>query len=165
MCLWLFFFLCILLLVLVCIYLFPVTSLLSAFILYLFWLCFSKTIRLIHCFHPLKNPCKREESLLGILFSGSQTSFSRSLSYSLLFVISSYYHKQTSGKSNRKLDGWLISRWHFSCGFVLGGFFPDPMQRISCIVTLSDGRMGRLGGGSFMLGFGWGDRGWVSYFS
>ena len=23
----------------------------------------------------------------------------------------------------------------------------------------------RLGGGSFMLGFGWGGRGWVSYFS
>ena len=33
-----------------------------------------------------------------------------------------------------------------------------------CIVTSSDGRMGRLGGGSFMLEFRWGDRGWVSCF-
>ena len=33
-----------------------------------------------------------------------------------------------------------------------------------CIVTSSDGGMGKLGGASFMLGFGWGDRGWVSYF-
>ena len=33
-----------------------------------------------------------------------------------------------------------------------------------CIVTSSDGGMGRFGGGSFMLGFGWGDRGWVSCF-
>ena len=36
-----------------------------------------------------------------------------------------------------------------------------------CIVTLSDGEMGRLGGvggGSFMLEFGWRDRRWVSYF-
>ena len=33
-----------------------------------------------------------------------------------------------------------------------------------CAVTSIDGRMGRLGGGSFMLGFWWGDRGWVSYF-
>ena len=32
------------------------------------------------------------------------------------------------------------------------------------IVTSSDGRMGTLGGGSFMLEFGWGDRGWVSRF-
>ena len=33
-----------------------------------------------------------------------------------------------------------------------------------CIVTSSDGGMGRLGGGSFILGFGWGDRGWVYFF-
>ena len=33
-----------------------------------------------------------------------------------------------------------------------------------CIVTSSDGEMARVRGGSFMLGFGWGDRGWVSYF-
>ena len=35
-----------------------------------------------------------------------------------------------------------------------------------CIVTSSDGEggMGWLGNGSFMLGFGWWDRGWVSYF-
>ena len=33
-----------------------------------------------------------------------------------------------------------------------------------CIVTSSDGGMGRLGGGSYMLGFVWGHRGWVSYF-
>ena len=33
-----------------------------------------------------------------------------------------------------------------------------------CTVTSIDGRMGRLGGGSFMLGFGWRDRGWVSHF-
>ena len=39
------------------------------------------------------------------------------------------------------------------------------MPRISghCIVTLSDGGMGKLGGGSFMLGFEWGDTRWVSY--
>ena len=34
-----------------------------------------------------------------------------------------------------------------------------------CIVISSNGGMGRLGSGSFMLGCGWGDRGWVSYFS
>ena len=33
-----------------------------------------------------------------------------------------------------------------------------------CLATSSDGGMGRLGGGSFMLQFGWGGRGWVSYF-
>ena len=33
-----------------------------------------------------------------------------------------------------------------------------------CIVTSSAGAMGRFGGGSFMLGFGWGNKGWVSYF-
>ena len=38
-------------------------------------LCFSKTIRVIHCFYPLKNPCKREESLLDIFSLESQTSF------------------------------------------------------------------------------------------
>ena len=51
----------------VCIYVLPVTSLLSAFVLYLFWLCSNKTIKVIHCFYPLKNPCTREESLQGIL--------------------------------------------------------------------------------------------------
>ena len=33
-----------------------------------------------------------------------------------------------------------------------------------CFVTSSDGGMGRLWGGSFILGFGRGDLGWVSYF-
>ena len=47
----------------------------TAFMMYLVWLCFSKTIRVILCFYPLKNPCKREESLLGILSLESQTSF------------------------------------------------------------------------------------------
>ena len=32
-----------------------------------------------------------------------------------------------------------------------------------CIVTSSDGGMGRLGGGSCMVGFVWGYKGWVSY--
>ena len=32
------------------------------------------------------------------------------------------------------------------------------------IVTADDGEIGRLGGGSFMLGFDWGGKGWVSYF-
>ena len=67
--------LCIFLSVFVCIYVLPVASVLSAFVMYLVWLCFSKTIRVIHCFYPLKNPCKREESLLGILSLESQTSF------------------------------------------------------------------------------------------
>ena len=71
--------LCIFLLVFVCMYVFPVTSLLSAFVLYLFWLCFGETIRVIHCFYTLKNPCKREESLLSILSLESQTSFSCNL--------------------------------------------------------------------------------------
>ena len=51
-------------------------SVLSAFVMYLVWLCFSKTIRVIHCFYPLQNPCKREESLLDILSLESETSFS-----------------------------------------------------------------------------------------
>ena len=67
--------LCVFLLVFVCIYVLPVASVLSAFVMYLVWLCFSKTIRVIHCFYPLKNPCKWEESLLGILSLESQTSF------------------------------------------------------------------------------------------
>ena len=67
--------LCVFLLVFVCIYVLPVASVLSAFVMYLVWLCFSKTIRVIHCFYPLKNPCKREEGLLGILSLESQTSF------------------------------------------------------------------------------------------
>ena len=62
--------------VFVCIYVLPVASVLYAFVMYLVWLCFSKMIRVIHCFYPLKNPCKREESLLGILSLESQTSFS-----------------------------------------------------------------------------------------
>ena len=67
--------LCVFLLVFVCIYVLPVASVLSAFVMYLVWLCFSKTIRVIHCFYPLKNHCKREESLLGILSLESQTSY------------------------------------------------------------------------------------------
>ena len=63
------------LLVFVCIYVLPVASVLSAFVMYRVWLCFSKTIRVMHCFYPLKNPCKREESLPGILSLESQTSF------------------------------------------------------------------------------------------
>ena len=59
-----------------CIYVLTVASVLSAFLMYLVWLYFSKTIRVIHCFHPLKNPCKREDSLLGILLLESQISFS-----------------------------------------------------------------------------------------
>ena len=51
--------LCLFLLVFVCIYVLPVASVLSAFLMYLVWLCFSKTIR--HCFYPLKNPCKRKQ--------------------------------------------------------------------------------------------------------
>ena len=35
---------------------------------------------------------------------------------------------------------------------------------VNCTVTSSDGVIVRLGGGSFMLGFWWGTRGWVSYF-
>ena len=68
--------LCVFQLVFVCIYVLPATSLLFAFVLYLFWLCFSKMIRVIHYFYPLKNPWKREESLLGIFSLESQTSFS-----------------------------------------------------------------------------------------
>ena len=67
--------LCVFLLVFVCIYVLPVASVLSAFVMYLVWLCFSKMIRVIHCFYPLKNLCKREEGLLGILSLESQTSF------------------------------------------------------------------------------------------
>ena len=42
--------LCVFLLVFVCIYVLPVASVLSAFVMYLVWLCFSKTISVIHCF-------------------------------------------------------------------------------------------------------------------
>ena len=63
------------LLVFVCINVLHVASVLTAFVMYLVSLCFSKTIRVIHCFYPLQNPCKREESLLGILSLESQTSF------------------------------------------------------------------------------------------
>ena len=62
--------------VFVSIYALLVASVLSAFEMYLFWLCFSKTIRVIHCFYLLKNPCKMQEGLLGILSLESQTSFS-----------------------------------------------------------------------------------------
>ena len=82
----------------VCKFALLVTSLLPVFVLYLFWLCFSSTICVIHCFYPLKNPCKRKESLLGILSLVSQTSFNcnlkskiGSLSYTLLFLISSHF--------------------------------------------------------------------------
>ena len=44
-----------------------------------FLLCFKKTVRVIHYFYPLKNPCKMEESLLGILSLENQTSFSYNL--------------------------------------------------------------------------------------
>ena len=63
------------LLVFMCIYALPVASVLSGFVMYLVWLCFSKIIRVIHYFYPLKNPCKKEESLPGILSLESQTSF------------------------------------------------------------------------------------------
>ena len=49
-------------------------SVLSVFVLSLFSERFSKTIRVIHCCCLLKNPCKREENLLGILPLESQTS-------------------------------------------------------------------------------------------
>ena len=62
-------------LIFVCIYVLPVASVLSAFVMYLVWLCFSTAIRVIHCFYPLRNPCKREKRLLGILSLESQTSF------------------------------------------------------------------------------------------
>ena len=48
---------------LVCRYVLPVASVFSAFVMYLVWLFFSKTIRVIHCFYPLTNPWKREENL------------------------------------------------------------------------------------------------------
>ena len=50
--------LCVFLLVFVCIYVLPVASVLSAIVMYLVWLCFCKMLRVIHCFYPLKNPCK-----------------------------------------------------------------------------------------------------------
>ena len=67
---------CIFISLCVCIYVLRVGSFLSAFVVYLVWLCFRKMIRVIQCFCPLRNPCKREESLLGILSLESQTSFS-----------------------------------------------------------------------------------------
>ena len=67
--------LCVFLLVFMCIYALPVASVLSGFVIYLVLLCFSKIIRVIHWFCPLKNPCTKEESLLGILSLESQTSF------------------------------------------------------------------------------------------
>ena len=67
-------FACISLSVFVCIYVLPVASVSSAFVMYLVWLCFSKTIRVIHCFYPLINPSKREKIFLGILSLESQTS-------------------------------------------------------------------------------------------
>ena len=67
--------LCVFLLVSVCIYVLPATSVLFAFVMCLVWLCFSKTIWVVHCFYPFKNPWKREESLQGILLLESQTSF------------------------------------------------------------------------------------------
>ena len=60
--------------VFVSIYVLLVASVLSALVMYLFLLCFSKTIRVIHCFFLLKNPCKMQEGLLGILSLESQTS-------------------------------------------------------------------------------------------
>ena len=68
--------LCVFLLVFVCIYVLSVASVLSAFVMYLAWLCFSKTIRVIHCFYLLKNPCNREKRLLGIFSLESKTYFS-----------------------------------------------------------------------------------------
>ena len=64
--------LCVFLLVFVCMYMLSVASIVSAFVLPFL----SKTIRVIHCYYVLKNPCKSEESLLGILSLESQTSFS-----------------------------------------------------------------------------------------
>ena len=66
--------LCVFQLVFVCIYVLPVASGLSAFVMFPVWLCFSKTIRVIHCFYPLINPSKREKIFLGILSLESQTS-------------------------------------------------------------------------------------------
>ena len=67
--------LCVFLLVFVCIYMLSVASFLSAFVMYLAWLCFSKTIRVILCFYPHKSLYKREESLLGNLSLETRTSF------------------------------------------------------------------------------------------
>ena len=54
---------------------FPVAFVLSAFVMYLVWIrC--KRIRVIHCFYVLKNHCKKEKRLLGIISLESQTSFS-----------------------------------------------------------------------------------------
>ena len=66
---------CVFLLVFMCMYVLSVTSILAAFNLSLFCLCFSKTIKLIQRYHLLKNPCKRKESLSGILSLERQTSF------------------------------------------------------------------------------------------
>ena len=54
--------LCMFLLVFVCMYVLSVASILTAFVLLFFYLCFSKTISAIHRFYLTKNPCKREES-------------------------------------------------------------------------------------------------------
>ena len=79
--------------------------------------------------------------------------------------------------------------WLVSCrgqGMLTQGLAPDPKCKLNIpsfftlphssyclvcakvimitVVTANDGRIGRLGDGSFMLGFGWGDRQWVSYF-
>ena len=68
--------LCVFLLIFVCMYVLHVASILAAFVLSLFCLCFSKTIRVIHHYYLPKNLCKREENLLCILFLESQTSSS-----------------------------------------------------------------------------------------
>ena len=65
--------------------------------------------------------------------------------------------------------------WLVSCrkqGMLTQGPVPDPkcelnIRSFHCIVTSSDGGMGssgRGGAGSFILGFGWGDRAWVYFF-
>ena len=86
--------LCVFLLVFVCIYVLPVASVLSAFVMYLVWLCFSKMIRVIHCFYPLKIPSQKGRNFAGHSFFRESNLFqlklkilNDSLSYSLLLVI------------------------------------------------------------------------------
>ena len=67
--------LCVLLIVFVCMYVLSMASILTAFVFSLFCPHFSKMIRVIHQYYLPKNPCKREESLWGILSLESQTSF------------------------------------------------------------------------------------------
>ena len=96
-CVYLYVCLCMFLLVFVYMYVLSVASILAAFVLSLFSLCFSKRIRVTHHYYLPKIPCKRDDNLLGILSLERPTSFhfnqeflSGSLSSSLLFVTSSH---------------------------------------------------------------------------